>query len=465
MNKKPLIALTLYYLLVSCSDHDPSEDSNTSLPIIDLTDRLNAGGETTLFSSSSIAFGTPAPNLTANNLAIHVKGNIQFEAAFVTAPADVNSGVGPIFNNNSCVACHPRDGRAPFPNDINQLSGFFLRSSIEGTDPHGGPNPVPGFGVQLQNQAIFGHEPEVRFNVTYEDIIETFADGTQVTLKKPIYSIASSYIAMPANTLFSPRLAPPVFGLGLLEAIPETSILAQEDVNDVDGDGISGKANYVWDPETQSKKLGRFGWKANTASILVQSAGAYLEDMGITSPLFPNETGANQSNGQDGLADDPEITQQILDQVALYCRTLGVPAPRGIESDSVQRGAAIFEEINCASCHIPQQKSGNFPGIPAISNQTFYPYTDMLLHDMGEGLADGRPDFEADGNEWKTRPLWGIGLTQLINGHTDFLHDGRAKNITEAILWHGGEAQQSQEDFKALSTSDRQALLDFINSL
>ncbi len=464
MMNKLATTLVIIGLFISCSDNEPSESTSTS-PIVDLSSRLKAGGETTIYSSSSVAFETPAPNLSAENLGIHLKGDIQFEATFVTAPATVNSGIGPIFNNTSCIGCHPRDGRAPFPNDINQLSGFFLRSSIDGTDPHGGPNPVPGFGGQLQNQAIFGHDAEVKFNVTYEDLIETFADGTQVTLKKPIYSIASSYVTLPGNIMFSPRLAPPVFGLGLLEAIPEASILAQEDVNDADGDGISGKANYVWDPETQSIQLGRFGWKANAPSILVQSAGAYVEDMGITNPIFPNETGNNQANGQDGLTDDPEITQEILDQVALYCRTLAVPAPRNIESSSVQRGAALFEEIQCASCHTPQQKSGNFPGIPAISNQTFYPYTDMLLHDMGEDLADGRPDFEADGNEWKTRPLWGIGLTQLINGHTDLLHDGRAKNITEAILWHGGEALKAKENFKALHATDRQALLDFINSL
>ncbi len=464
MNKTLTILLINGGLLSSCNNNDSSTTDPTP-PTIDLSSRLNAGGETTVFEETSVAFETPAPNLNATNLEIHLQGDAEFEAAFVTAPAQVNSGVGPIFNNNSCIACHPRDGRAPFPNDINQLSGFFLRSSIEGTDPHGGPNPVPDFGVQLQNQAVFGHEPEVKFKVIYEEIVETFADGTQVTLKKPIYSIASSYITMPGNTMLSPRLAPPVFGLGLLEAIPESSILAQEDINDANGDGISGKANYVWDAETQSKKLGRFGWKANTPSVLVQTAGAYVEDMGITNPLFPIESGINQSNGQDALIDDPEVTQEILDAVTLYCRTLGVPAPRGIERNSVQRGAAIFEEINCVSCHTPQQKSGNFPGIPSISNQTFYPYTDMLLHDMGEDLSDGRPDFEADGNEWKTRPLWGIGLTQLINGHTDLLHDGRAKSILEAILWHGGEAQKSKEDFKTLSASDRQALLDFVNSL
>lgn len=464
MNKTLTIAVICGLWLSSCNDNESSEVTSTP-SVIDLTSRLKAGGETTIFEETSIAFETPAPNLNAHNLSIHFEGDAQFEAVFVTAPAEINSGVGPVFNNNSCIACHPRDGRAPFPNNINQFSGFFLRSSIEGTDLHGGPNPVPGFGVQLQNHAIFGHDPEVQFGITYEDIVETFADGTQITLKKPIYSIASSYITMPTNAMFSPRLAPPVFGLGLLEAIPESSILAQEDINDVDGDGISGKANYVWDPETQSTKLGRFGWKANTASILVQSAGAYVEDMGVTSPLFPNETGSNQANGQDGLTDDPEITQEILDQVTLYCRTLAVPAPRNIERLSVQQGAAIFEEIQCAACHTPQQKSGAFASIPAISNQTFYPYTDMLLHDMGEDLADGRPDFEADGNEWKTRPLWGIGLTQLINGHTDFLHDGRAKNITEAILWHGGEALKAKENFKALNATERQALLDFINSL
>ena len=173
---------------------------------------------------------------------------------------------------------------------------------------------------------------------------------------------------------------------------------------------------------------------------------------------------SNQSNGQDGLADDPEISDAILNQVALYCRSLGVPAPRNVTNQTIRKGAKTFEQINCAKCHTPKQQTG-LGVIAAVSNQTIYPYSDLLLHDMGDDLADNRPDFLATGKEWKTRPLWGIGLTEIVNGHTNFLHDGRAKNITEAILWHGGEAQQSKEKFKQLSTSKRNELLAFINSL
>ncbi|MEE9362157.1 MAG: di-heme oxidoredictase family protein [Cellulophaga sp.] len=463
MKTKTALILIIVLITLSCKDDNGEEYTLTP---VDLSERFYAGGGTTVFSATSVAFETPAPNLSAANLTTHLDGDAQFEAAFVTAPAEINSGVGPVFNHNTCIACHPKDGRAAFPsNDINALSGFFLRGSIPGVGEHGGINPVPGFGGQLQNQAIFGHDAEVKFQVVYEEKVEVLADGTKVILRKPTYSIQTSYIAFPSDAMLSPRLAPPVFGLGLLEAITEVDILANQDINDIDGDGISGKANYVWDPFTQKTVIGRFGWKANTSTVLIQSAGAYVEDMGVTNYVFPNETGINQGNGQDGLDDDPEITKAILDQVTLYCRTLGVPAPRDIGSKAVKIGAAIFENIECAKCHIPKQRSGNFLGIDAISNQTFFPYTDMLLHDMGEDLADGRPDFLANGNEWKTRPLWGIGLTDLINGHTDFLHDGRAKNITEAILWHGGEAENAKNNFKDLNTEDRKALLAFLNSL
>ena len=376
----------------------------------------------------------------------------------------MNGGVGPIFNNTSCVACHGRDGRSGFPTDVNGLSGFFFRVSVPGTDEFGGPKPVPGFGTQIQNQAIFGYEPEAKFDVVYTDIVETFADGTQVTLKKPDYKIVNPYIEMPGNVMLSPRLAPPVFGLGLMEAIPEAYILQNEDVNDLDGDGISGKANYVYDIETGNTMLGRFGWKANTTTILEQCTAAYNSDMGVTSYFFPQETGYGQTNGDDGLGDDPEVTNNIIDEVVFYCKTLAVPAPRDIEKTEVIKGENIFSQIECAKCHIPKMETGPSE-IAILANQTIFPYSDMLLHDMGEGLADNRPDFLADGREWKTRPLWGIGLTKVVNGHNDFLHDGRAKNITEAILWHGGEALTSKNKFKQLSTDDRKDLLKFINSL
>lgn len=460
---KKYIALSLLGMtLLSCSNNDGDAAEYENIP--DLNDRLMAGGETTVFLATSNAFSTPAPNLDPQSLGLHLSGDVQFESIFVTAPANVNSGLGPIFNNSSCIACHPRDGRSAFPLIINNRSGLLVRASIPGLDAHGGPLAAPGFGLQIQNQALFGYTPEAAYQVTFEERTETLADGTVITLKKPIITLTNPYTPFPAGMMLSPRIGTPVFGLGLLEAIPEANILALQDINDNNGDGISGKANYVWDPVLQQTVLGRFGWKANTGTILVQCAAAYVEDMGITNYVFPNETGHNQSNGQDGLNDDPEITNEVLDQVALYCKTLAVPAPRNISNRQVREGAGIFERIGCAQCHTPKQTTG-FSPIAALSNQTIFPYSDLLLHDMGEGLADNRPDFLASGSEWKTRPLWGIGLTELVNGHTFFLHDGRARNLTEAILWHGGEGQKAKDHFKQLSTSERNALLAFLNSL
>lgn len=458
--KYPFLAVFII-LLISCSDND-SEEVYEDLP--SLEDRLFAGGQTTVFLTSSNSFSTPAPNINGSDLADHLDGDVDFESVFVTAPASINQGLGTLFNNSSCVSCHPRDGRPSFPANINARSGFFLRVSLPGQLENGAPIPVPGFGTQIQNQAIFGYQPEGKFQVTYTDIVEILSDGTQITLKKPTYSLIDTYIPFPGNALLSPRIGSPVFGLGLLEVITENDILQNQDINDTDGDGISGKANYVFDAVTGTTKIGRFGWKANTATILEQCAGAYNGDMGITSYLKPIETGFGQSNGEDGFGDDPELADHILQRVALYCKTLAVPAPRNITFSNVRRGAKIFEQLECAKCHIPKMQTGP-SAIAALANQTIFPYSDLLLHDMGDGLADNRSDFFANGNEWKTRPLWGIGLTNVVNNHTDFLHDGRAKNITEAILWHGGEALNSKNKFKQLSVKDRNDLLNFINSL
>ena len=458
---KSLIYILVVLLFLSCKD-----DEDIYVPVIpDVNQRTLTGGETTVFVSNFFSFSNPAPNLNASNLELHLAGDGQFEQAFVTAPAPINSGSGPQFNHVSCEGCHPTDGRSPFPeDDINGFSGFFLRTSIPGTDSCGGPNPVPGFGTQLQNHANVGVEPEVQFGISYQDIPVTFADGTVVTLRKPTYFIESSYIPFPSNAMLSPRIGPPVFGLGLLEAITEQDILVKEDITDVDGDGISGKANYVCNPETGSLELGRFGWKANTPSVMVQNAGASNDDMGVTNPLFPIESSFGQTNG-DNLSDDPEISQSTLDKLNIYLLTLGVPAARELDDEEVARGFYLFESAKCTACHTPKHITGNYPDIPAISNQTIYPYTDMLLHDMGEGLADGRPDFLADGNEWKTRPLWGIGLTEAVNNHTNFLHDGRARNLEEAILWHGGEAEDSKNYYTNLNERDRNALLAFVNAI
>lgn len=448
----------LTLLLNSCVN------SGEVVPEVDMS-RLYAGGETTVFLENSFAFSSPADNLSGENLMKHLDGDLAFEQAFVTPPALVNQGLGPIFNNNSCIGCHPGDGRAPHPTDVNGFTGLFLRVSVPGTDEFGGPKPVPGFGDQIQQNAVYGVQAEAKVDVTYTETVVTLDDGISVTLRKPVYHLVDTYIPLPSNLMMSPRVGPPVFGLGLLEAISEEDILAYADEDDLDKDGISGKPNYVWNFATSALELGRFGWKAISPTVLQQCAGAYNNDMGVTNPYFPVESSNGQSNGLEDLGADPELSKQDLEDVAFYCLTLGVPAPRNIEDEAVLKGANLFSEIKCAGCHVPKYTTGNYPSIPEVSNQTIYPYTDMLLHDMGFGLADDRPSFNANGQEWKTRPLWGIGLTKVVGGHTHFLHDGRARNITEAILWHGGEASGSVNTFKALSADERTALIKFIESL
>lgn len=455
MKRIVCIFLAIATLLVSCENND------------DILKKLEgelAGGETTVFLRTSKAFGTPAPNLSDENLEKHMDGDAAFEAIFVSHPAQKNGGLGPIFNNNSCVACHPADARASVPDDVNGISGFFYRISIPGNDGNGGPNPVPGFGTQLQHQSLYGYIPEAKLerNYSYKEI--ELSDGTMVVLQVPDYRIIQPYMSLPADVQISPRIGMPVFGLGLLEAIKEEDILSNTDPDDLDGDSISGKANYVWDAVTQSVQLGRFGWKAGAASILAQSAGAYSEDMGLTTNIHPVENSFGQSNGDTAYI-TPEVSDEELELVTFYCLTLGVPAARNLDDAEVIKGYDVFKKLNCIGCHTQSFTTGLIDGLPELSNQKIYPYTDMLLHDMGEDLADNRGEFLANGREWKTRPLWGIGLTAVTSGHTSFLHDGRARNVTEAILWHGGEAEKSKKGFIELSTKDREALLKFINSL
>ena len=453
---KLILMIILAALILSCNQNDDNSPKKL--------DGEKAGGETTVFVKTSQAFGLPATNLSAENLEKHLAGDKAFGAQFVANPAPRNGGLGSVFNNNSCNGCHPSDGRASVPDNLNGMSGLFLKISVPGTDVYGGPAPVPGFGTQLQHQSIYGYLPEAKMAVRYQQETYLLADGTINVLQKPVYSIVSPYISLPGNVLISPRIGMPVFGLGLLEAIPESAILAHADPDDRDKDGISGKANYVWDLVSGTVKLGRFGWKAGTPSVLVQTAGAYNEDMGLTNYMKPVESSFGQLNS-DPSSITPEVIREDMDNVTFYVKTLGVPAARDFDDPEVIAGHHIFEQINCSSCHVASFTTGDYAEIPEISRQKIYPYSDMLLHDMGDGLADNRPEFLATENEWKTRPLWGIGLTALTSGHTSFLHDGRARNLTEAILWHGGEAEKSREDFRKLSTKDREALLRFLESL
>lgn len=450
------IAGALFFLF-SCNDK--SVDTNDPAPSYD-PEEILSGGETTVHIASSQAFSTPAANLTSESLKEHTLGDINFEQTFVKAPAPVNSGLGPLFNNVSCINCHSSDGRGTPILDGGELESFLIRISVNGTDPHGGPNPVTGFGGQLQTRSIFGYEVEGKVQIIYSEISGTYPDDTPYSLREPEYIITGQ---IPGGINISPRVAPGIFGAGLLEAIDEADILTNEDINDIDGDGISGKANYVWNVQTQSNKLGRFGWKANQPNLLQQVAAAYVNDMGITNPLYKMENCYDNAEC-DTLSDDPEIDEEILNTVEFYVQTLGVPARRNYNASDVLRGKELFSNIGCASCHTSQFTTGTHE-IAELSNQKIFPYTDMLLHNMGEGLADHRPDFLADGFEWRTTPLWGIGLVNVVNGHTFFLHDGRARNLEEAILWHGGEGQKSKDKFMKLSRSEREKVIKFLNSL
>ena len=427
-----------------------------------------SGGEASVGNTSQEAFGFFAKKLTNDQQSDFGIGNSFFRQSWVSSSSSTTArdGLGPFFNANNCSSCHFKDGRGRPPTIDGQTGrGLLLRLSLAENHPNGSSFSDPIYGNQLQDNAILGQTVKGKYNITFQDIIETFDDGKVVVLKKPIYQINSlGYGALANGILVSPRIANQIIGLGLLEAVPESTILGFATANS--SNGISGKANYVFDVESNSQKLGRFGWKANQPSLRQQVAGAFSGDMGITTSIFPNENvpvGIDASLIPNG--GSPEISDLNFDRIVLYSSSLAVPNRRNFDSQDVLKGKQIFNEIECASCHIPKMQTGNLHPIQALRNQIIRPYTDLLLHDMGDDLADNAPDFLANGNEWRTPPLWGIGLIKTVNNHTKFMHDGRANNIEEAILWHGGEGQNAKNKYKQLPIVLRNLLLEFINSL
>jgi CxxC motif-containing protein (DUF1111 family) len=413
-----------------------------------------AGGATTFYDRSSHAFSQPAPGLNAKEVALHTEGDVTFDAVFVTAPAPVHAGLGPLFNNNSCTGCHIKNGRG-----MPELGQALVRTSVPATSglqpvKTEGVVPDPKLGGQLQENAVFGVQPEAKAALTWKEVGGAYPDGQEYVLRSPqitLTAIDKDHPISP-NLLTSLRIPPAVFGLGLLEAIPEKTLQRIADPQDKNKDGISGRPNRVWNLETQQMALGRFGLKANSANLLSQTASAYAHDMGIANPLLPNPDGTT------------DVSADVVKASAFYTQTLAVPARNQLKDPMVQKGEKLFAEANCAACHITSIKTGTAT-VSALANQTIQPYTDLLLHDMGEGLADHRPDFEATGQEWRTSPLWGLGLTQTVLPYSGYLHDGRARTIEEAILWHGGEAEGAKQAFTAFEKSDRQAVLKFLNSL
>ncbi|WP_084405044.1 di-heme oxidoredictase family protein [Aliagarivorans taiwanensis] len=436
------------------------------------------GGGTTTSKQDQNAFSMPASNLGFEGRLEFSSGNSFFRNPWVVAPATTiaRDGLGPLFNTNGCQNCHIKDGRGHVAEvgDDNAVS-MLVRISIPATSGEQreferlhGTIPEPNYGGQIQDQAIPGVAPEARVRVSYSYQQVSLADGSQRELRRPELVVDQlGYGPMHPDTLFSLRVAPAMIGLGLLESISETDIMALADPQDSNNDGIRGIANLVWDIQSQDFQLGRFGWKSGQPSLRQQNAAAFNGDIGITSAWFASDdcsaAQADCLNAASGGA--AEVSENILDLVEFYTQHLAVPKRRNLDEPQVSEGDALFSQLSCDSCHVRKFVTAKREDRPALSEQTIYPYTDLLLHDMGEGLSDGRPEYLASGQHWRTPPLWGIGLQPVVNGHSELLHDGRARNVEEAIFWHGGEAQASRDSYMALSQAQREALLAFVNSL
>ncbi len=441
-------------------------------------DPRRSGGDATVFESGVNAFSLPSANMSFKRRLDFSMGNSFFRNPWVPAPAstEARDGLGPLFNINTCQGCHIKDGRGHPPEEgsFNAVSMLF-RLSIpvhEGVSPMTlkteGAIAEPTYGGQLQDFSIPGLKPEGQIKVKYTSKMVKISAWESIELRKPEYSITDlNYGPMHPETMISPRIASPMIGLGLLEALTNEQILSNEDPNDRDGDGISGRANRVWDKKKKMTVLGRFGWKAGQPTLEQQNAGAFAGDMGLTTNLFPADDCTKKQQECKRLPNGgtPEVSDEILNQVTIYSRNLAVPARRDVNDPKVIRGEKLFESTGCAACHTPTWVTQKSEELPEQSNQKISPYTDLLLHDMGEDLADNRPDFIATGREWRTPPLWGIGLTKVVNPKAGFLHDGRARDLTEAILWHGGEGQASRDEFLELKSHDRLALVKFLESL
>ena len=448
-------------------------------------ENLSAGAATVRVRNDADAFSQPSANISFEQELDFRVGNGLFKKIWVSSPSSTlaSDGLGPLYNARSCQRCHIKDGRGHTPaNAEDNAISMFLRVSVPGL-PEDAPDqiadyiatrPDPNYGGQMQDFALAGHPAEYRLDITYQEIPVELSEGETASLRRPTYTAADlGYGPLHPDAMLSPRVAPQMIGLGLLESIPVDDLLAKADPDDLDGDGISGRPNIVWSTEFDQPMMGRFGHKAGMPTVMEQSAAAFAGDIGISSPLFPAPHGdctqaqvncVNAPHGDDD-ARVHEIDQIGMDLVAFYSRNLGVPGRRDVDDPQVLRGKEVFHTTGCAACHTPAHVTHRMQDRPEHSFQLIWPYTDLLLHDMGEALADHRPEARATGREWRTPPLWGIGLTQRVSGHTQFLHDGRARSLLEAILWHGGEAQTARDTVVSMPKADRDALIRFLESL
>ncbi len=447
---------------------------------------MSAGAATSLAKIDRNSFSHFSENITFEERETFKLGNALFQKLWVSSPSSTQAsdGLGPLYNARSCQSCHIKDGRGHPPEGAEDATSMFLRLARPAATPeeeaalksfHAMSLPDPIYGRQLQDQAIPGLKAEGRMVIDYDEEPVTLAGGEVVSLRRPAYSVVDrAYGDLDATTTLSPRVTQPMLGLGLIEAIHAADIFALADPDDADGDGISGKAAIAIDPRTGKQALGRFGWKAQSATVRQQSADAFAFDIGISTPEVPLHQGdcmpaqtacIERPDGVQKRLGDAEAPPPVMDLVTFYAENLAVPARRKASFAETLAGKRLFYETGCVSCHHSKFVTRRDAENKAQAFQLIWPYSDFLLHDMGEGLADGQPVGVASGQEWRTPPLWGIGLTKTVNGHTFFLHDGRARSLTEAILWHGGEGKNARDRFAALEKHDRDALLTFLESL
>ncbi len=420
--------------------------------------------------TSRRAYLMPMPGLNEQELARFNEGRGLFTQMWVIPPSrDTRvDGLGPLYNRISCVACHPDNGRGRAPDGPEEeMRSMLVRLSIPGPGPHGGPMPHPIYGGQLNEQGVPGVPGEGRAEVRYREAVEVLDDGLQVWLRRPELHLSEAGYGEFGQILTSPRIGPTIIGMGLLDVVSEEELLAWADPEDRDGDGISGRPNRVWDVESGKTALGRFGYKANVATLRQQIAGAFVGDLGITSSLHrgQNCTSVQRACQQAIDGGEPELSDRQLDDITYYHQLLAVPQRRDRTSPTVTEGEALFYQTGCAACHRPRMRTSKQAQPARLADRIIEPYSDLLLHDLGEPLSDGRRDFQASGREWRTAPLWGIGLAEIVADEVGYLHDGRARNLLEAILWHGGEAAGSRERFRALDSGQRALLLAFLKSL
>ncbi|WP_430460125.1 di-heme oxidoredictase family protein [Thalassolituus sp. LLYu03] len=474
-----------------------SESLSTPSPVAaEEASERQPGGATTVSVMPFPAFDKVVPNLPADAKADFFAGRALADQPWVKAPTTTTAsdGLGPVYNARTCLACHIRGGKGRLPDDNHTpLFNAFLRVSLPAraatdVNPAIGVIPEPTYGDQLQGQSVaLLHQlrsatpeaiaasgdvpPEAYVYVIWQEHTVTYPDGQTVTLRKPLPDIRHlGYGPLHPDTLFSLRNAPAIHGMGLLEGIAQADLNALADPDDANGDGISGRVNQVWDARTQRTVPGRFGLKANRPTMDMVVASAFANDVGISNELFPAGPCApaqsrclSQANGNDD--EGVELPAHLLALVTEFSRNLGVPERRQAAAPEVQAGRTLFYQTGCQACHHPDYITADDPQRPHLSGQHIWPYTDLLLHDMGDDLADGRPDFAASGREWRTPPLWGVGLLGQVNGSNSLLHDGRARSVEEAVLWHGGEAAAARQRFMQLEQSQRSALLRFVESL